>query len=242
MLKVKTHDSVISITVIATLFLTVTVSYAASITGKVTYDGEAPEFKPIKMDADPVCLAKHSGDVFPETLVLGDQATKTMGNVFIHITSGLPNQKYPAPSEPLVLTQEGCRYSPHVMALMVGQPIKFLNPDGTLHNLHALPKINAEFNMAMPGFRKEATKTFDKVETAPFPIKCDVHPWMGGWIAVMDHPFFSITPPNGLYKIDNLPAGTYEVEAWHEKLPAQKATVTLAEGETKEINFTFSKP
>ena len=133
-------------------------------------------------------------------------------------------------------------YKPHVMALLVGQPFKILNPDGTLHNIHVFSKINAEFNMAMPQFRKEATRTFDKVEMAPFPVKCDVHPWMQAWLSVMDHPFFCVTQPNGQYKIDNLPAGTYEIEAWHEKLPAQKTTVTLAEGEAKEVNFTLSVP
>jgi len=238
----KKHFILIFVVVLTTLFFIKTDSDAASLTGKATYEGEIPKFKAIRMEADPVCLAKHSGEVLPETLVLGDETSKTLGNVLVRITSGLPSKTYPTPPEPFVLTQEGCRYSPHVIAVMVGQPVKFLNPDGTLHNLHALPKMNEEFNMAMPQFRKEATKTFDKVEVAPFPIKCDVHPWMGAWVSVMNHPFFSVTPPNGLYKIDNLPAGTYEVEAWHEKLPAQKATVTLAEGETKEINFTFSKP
>ncbi|MBI4436172.1 MAG: carboxypeptidase regulatory-like domain-containing protein [Candidatus Omnitrophica bacterium] len=238
----KKRFILIAVIVLATLFFIGTRSDAASLTGKATYQGEIPKFKGIKMEADPVCLAKHSGEVFPETLVLGDETTKTLGNALVRVTSGLPSKTYPTPTEPFVLTQEGCRYSPHVISVMVGQPIKFLNPDGTLHNLHVLPKINAEFNMAMPQFRKEATKTFDKVEVAPFPIKCDVHPWMGAWITVMNHPFFYVTQPNGQYKIDNLPAGTYEVEAWHEKLPAQKATVTLAEGETKELDFTFSKP
>lgn len=238
----KERTALILFSIFLTLFFMTVCSEAASITGTAKYEGEVPQFKAIKMDADPVCLAKHSGDVLPETLVLGDATTKTLGNVLVRITSGLSGTNYPAPTDPLVLTQEGCRYSPHVIALMVNQPIKILNPDGTLHNIHALPKMNAEFNMAMPNFRKEMTKTFDKVETTPFPVKCDVHPWMGAWIVVMDHPFFTVTPPTGQYKIDNLPTGTYEVEAWHEKLPAQKQTVTLTEGETKEMNFTFSKP
>lgn len=238
----KTHQILISTFVILITFSGVTPLFAASLSGTVTYEGEIPQFKPIKMEADPVCLAKHSGDVFPETLVLGSPETKTIGNVLVRITSGLSQKSYPAPSEPIVLNQEGCHYTPHVIALMAGQPLKILNPDGTLHNIHALPKTNDEFNAAMPQFRKEMTKVFDKVEKTPFPVKCDVHPWMGAWMTVMDHPFFSVTKPDGKYRIDNLPAGTYEIEAWHEKLPAQKTTVTLAEGETKEIHFTFSKP
>jgi len=73
-------------------------------------------------------------------------------------------------------------------------------------------------------------------------FKCDVHPWMGAWIAVMDHPFFQVTKEDGKFIIENLPAGDYELQAWHEKLGPQNVQVTLAEGEAKEINFTFSRP
>lgn len=213
--------------------------YAASIVGVVKYEGAAPKFKEIKMDADPLCQAQHSGPVYPQTLVLGEG--NTMANVFVRIKSGLPTQQYPAPAEPVVLNQQGCFYEPHVFGVMVGQPVKILNPDGTLHNVHAMGKINPEFNLAMPKFRTETTKVFDKPEFM-FAFKCDVHPWMLAWGAVMSHPFFSTTKQDGKFTIDNLPAGTYEIEAWHEKLGTQTASVTLADGEAKEISFTFSKP
>jgi len=212
---------------------------AGSITGTVTYDGEAPKFRAIKMDADPVCLTKHGKPVYPQTLLLGDN--NTMGSVFVHVTKGLPKKKYPAPTEEAVITQAGCIYEPHVLGVMVGQPLKILNPDGTLHNVHALSKTNPEFNLAMPKFRKETTKIFDKPEFM-FPMKCDVHPWMVAWVSVMPHPYFSVTKKDGKFKIDNLPAGTYEVEAWQERLGKKTMSVTIAEGEEKELNFTFSRP
>ena len=90
------------------------------------------------------------------------------------------------------MDQRGCRYIPHVMGVMVGQPFKILNSDGILHNVHALPKTNKEFNMAMPASRTEAIETFTKVE-GMFVIKCDVHPWMKAYIEVMSHPFFDVT-------------------------------------------------
>ncbi len=212
---------------------------AASITGVVRYEGEAPKFKEIKMDADPICLAKHAEAVYPQTLVLGSD--KSMGNVFVHVISGFPKKDYPVPAEPVVIDQHGCMYNPHIFGVMVGQPVKIMNPDGTLHNVHALCKNNQEFNLAMPQFRKETTKVFDKEEFM-FAIKCDVHPWMLAWAAVMSHPYFSATKEDGKFAIHDLPAGTYEVEAWHEKLGTQKASVTLVEGETQEIQFTFSRP
>src|SRR3989338_9810280 len=212
---------------------------AATLSGTVTFSGSAPGFKAIKMDADPICLTKHTEPVYPESLVLGDG--NTMGNVFVQIKSGLAKQAYPAPAEPVVLDHKGCQYTPHVAGIMVGQTLKILNPDGTLHNVHALSKVNTEFNLAMPKFRTETTKVFDKAE-GMFAFKCDVHPWMTAWLTVMEHPYFSTTQNDGKFAIADLPAGTYEVEAWHEKLGTQVQSVTLAEGETKEVNFTFTKP
>jgi plastocyanin len=221
------------------LFIFISAAQAGTISGTAVYEGKVPSFKPIKMDADPICLTKHSGEIFPQTLVLGEG--NTMANVFVQIKSGLSKKNYPAPAEEVVITQEGCQYDPHVMGVMVGQTVKILNPDGTLHNVHALPKVNAEFNLAMPKFRTEMTKVFDKPEFM-FPIKCDVHPWMGAWITVMEHPYFAVSQENGQFIITNVPAGTYEVGAWHEKLGTQTATVTVGGDETQTVDFKFSRP
>lgn len=211
---------------------------AATLSGTVTFAGSAPSFKAIKMDADPICLTKHTEPVYPESLVLGDG--NTMGNVFVQIKSGLAKQAYPAPAEPVVLDQKGCQYTPHVAGVMVGQTLKILNPDGTLHNVHALSKVNPEFNLAMPKFRTETTKIFEKAEPV-FAFKCDVHPWMTAWVTVLDHPFFAVTGKDGKFSIANLPAGTYEVEAWHEKLGTQKQTVTVGDADA-QASFTFIQP
>ena len=210
-----------------------------NISGVITYEGEIPKFKEIKMDADPICLSKHAAAAMPQTLVLGPD--KTMANVFVHITKGLPQGvAYPVPAEPAVISQQGCMYDPHVLGVMVGQTVKILNPDGTLHNVHALSKINPEFNLAMPKFRKETSQTFSKAEFM-FPIKCDVHPWMAGWISVMDNPFFAVTLEDGRFVLRDVPAGEYEIEAWHEKLGTQKANVLVKEGGSNQVNFTFSR-
>lgn len=214
-------------------------SFAASISGKVVYDGDVPKFKPIKMDADPICLTHHKDEVVPQTLMLGEN--KEMANVFVHITAGVPKKDYPVPTEPVIIDQLGCMYNPHVVGVRVGQTVKILNPDGTLHNVHSMSKNNPEFNLAMPKFRKEVTKVFDKEEFM-FAMRCDVHPWMGAWVTVLNNPYFNVTKTDGLYTINDLPAGEYEIEAWHEKLGVMKEKVILADGEAKEINFTFSKP
>ena len=162
-----------------------------------------------------------------------------MGNVFVYIKNA-PKGEVKVPTEPVVIDQKGCNYHPHVIGVMVGQPVKILNPDGTLHNVHALAKVNQEFNMAMPKFRTEVTKTFDKPEFM-FAIKCDVHPWMNAWISVMPNSYFAVTGADGKFEIKDLPDGTYDVEAWHEKLGTKKGTVTVAGG-NGTVDFSFAAP
>lgn len=214
----------------------------ASVTGTVKFaEDTVPKMKVLKMNADPKCVKNNQGkDITSPTLVLGPD--KTMANIFVSVKSGLPAGKtYETPKEAVIIDQFGCMYLPHVVATMVNQEVKIKNSDGTLHNVHGLPKVNKEFNVAMPAFKKQIDKKFDKAED-PFKIKCDVHPWMGGYMAVMSHPFFSVTGTDGKYTIKGLDPGTYEIEIWHEKLGTQTAKVTVAEGEAKVQDFSMKKP
>jgi len=212
---------------------------AGTISGTVTYEGKVPSLKPIAMDADPACAKKHTGPVPSDVLVLGDG--NTMGNILVRVVGGLPAGKtWPAPTSPAVMDQKGCRYEPHVLGIQIGQPFKILNSDGILHNVHSLPKVNKPFNMAMPASRTEASHTFEKPENI-FQVKCDVHPWMSSYIAVLTNPFYAVTGKDGKFSIPNLDPGTYEVEAWHEKLGIQKMSVTVA-ADTKPIAFKFTAP
>ena len=210
-----------------------------SIVGTVKYGGVVPHAKLIHMDADPICYAVNKGNVKSSSIIVGDN--NSLGNVFVYIKSGLAKTNYPPPSDAAVITQAGCNYNPHVIGVMAGQKVKFFNPDGTLHNVHAICSVNPEFNASMPDFRKEMEVTFDKPEFM-FQVRCDVHPWMQAWMAVMAHPFFAVTSADGKFEIKNVPPGTYVIEAWHEKLLSQTATVTITDNSALKLDFTFSEP
>jgi plastocyanin len=213
---------------------------ASSISGTVTFAGKVPSLKPLAMDADPACAKKHSAPVANEMLVLGSGST--MGNILVWVSKGLPSGKtWPAPKNPAVLDQKGCKYVPHVQGIMVGQAYRILNSDGILHNVHALPKVNKQFNKPMPATLKETTTTFDKPEPI-FQIKCDVHPWMSAWVGVFTHPFFSATSTDGKFTISGLDPGTYEITAWHERLGTQTASVTVGANDKKTQDFKFAMP
>ena len=210
----------------------------SSITGTVTYTGKVPTLKPLDMAADPGCAAKHSGPVPSDVLVLGPGST--MANVMVRVKSPVAGT-FPPPAQPAVIDQKGCHYEPHVLGLRVGQTLQLRNSDGLLHNVHALPKVNTPFNMAMPANRLTADTKFGK-EEGMFLVKCDIHGWMTAYVGVFTNPFFAVTGVDGKFKIAGLPPGTYEVEAWHEKLGVRTASVTVAANQAAKTDFSFAPP
>jgi plastocyanin len=206
-----------------------------TITGRVKFEGTATKPRVVRMDSDPVCM-KEGGSATSDVLLVG--AGNSLQNVFVYVKDGLGNQTYPAPKTAIVLNQKGCRYSPHVFGMMVGQPIQILNSDPTLHNVHAVPKTNKEFNFGQPKEGMQASRVFDKPEVM-VPFRCDVHGWMSAYAGVLPHPFFAVSKADGSFEIKGLPAGTYTIEAWHERLGVQTQKVTLDGGAGATVSFSF---
>ena len=208
---------------------------AGIISGRVSFDGAAPAPRPIKMSSDPNC-EPHEADAVVETLVVNDGALQ---NVFVYMKDGLGTLRFPVPSTPVVLDQEGCRYRPHVLGIQVGQPLEIRNSDPTLHNVHAMAVANREFNMGFPVEDMRHTHTFNRPEVL-LPFKCDVHGWMRAYVGVVEHPFHAVTAADGSFELKGLPPGTYTIEAVHETLGAKTQTVTIGAKESKELAFAFS--
>jgi plastocyanin len=208
---------------------------AANITGTIKLEGEAPKPEGIKMNADPVCMREGKGQT-TEFIVTGDGGA--LQNVFVYVKDGLGNRTFSAPQQSVVLDQKGCHYRPHVFGVMVGQPLEIINSDPTLHNIHAIPKANQEFNTGQPIQGMKFNHTFTAKEVM-VPFKCDVHGWMNAYAGVLDHPFFATTDASGKFEIKGLPPGDYTVEAWHEKLGTQGQKITVGAKESKEANFAF---
>jgi plastocyanin len=208
---------------------------AGNIMGLIAFEGTPPQPGVVRMDSDPNCV-QPGVTTTDETLVVGDAGA--LRNVFVYVKDGLGDLRFPIPSEVLVLDQMGCLYVPHVMGAQMGQSLEILNSDPTLHNVHAVPAANQEFNTGQPLPGMKHTHQFTTSEVM-VPFKCDVHPWMFAWVGIIDHPFFAVTGADGSFNLEGLPPGTYTIEAWHESLGAQTQTVTIGEQETGDITFLF---
>ena len=220
--------------------LKVDTAVAGTVKGVVNFEGTAPKNEAIKMNADPVCVKQNKDPQFQETYMVADDG-KTLGNVFVYVKDGLGNYIFDTPTTPAKIDQQNCRYHPHVFGMRVGQTLEIVNSDPTLHNIHAMPKGNAEFNNGQPIQGMKMTHTFTAKEVM-VPFKCDVHGWMNAYVAVLDHPYFQVTGTDGKFDLKTLPPGKYTIEAWHEKLGASSQEVTIGDKETKEITFTFKAP
>jgi len=207
----------------------------ATVKGVVRFEGQVPKPKTISMAADPNCAKLHSTPVLQQDVVTDGEGG--LQNVVVFIADGLSAQTIEPPSQPVAIEQKGCTYQPHVVAMQADQRLEIVNDDPTSHNIHPAPAINREWNKAEPpGTKTEAT--FSREEIA-IPVKCNIHPWMHGYVAVFKHPYFAVTGKNGSFDLRNLPPGTYTFKAWHEKLGTSTQKITVAANENKVINFVF---
>ncbi|MBV9925121.1 MAG: carboxypeptidase regulatory-like domain-containing protein [Acidobacteria bacterium] len=213
-----------------------------SIAGTISYAGAAPEKAPIAMTADPVCAAANPDPHSEDIVVNGDK----LQNVLVYIKEGKVGDKnfsgfsFAPGSQPATLDQHGCHYVPHVQAVQVNQTLNITNSDQTSHNINFDAKLNEKFNQGQGPQAAPISKPLKRAEVV-VPVKCNQHPWMRAYVAVLPHPFFAITDANGKFEIKNVPAGTYTLVAWHEK--DQKGvtqTVTVTAGGAATSDFSFS--
>ncbi|MFZ1136661.1 MAG: carboxypeptidase regulatory-like domain-containing protein [Candidatus Korobacteraceae bacterium] len=210
------------------------------ITGTVKLDGTPPHMKGIDMSKDPYCVKVHENDpAHLELVVVGKNGG--LENVVLYISEGLPpgaaSQK---PSSVPVFDQKGCVYTPHVIAMDVGQEYKVITSDQTAHNIHPEPDPmtgNIPWNRSQPPGAQPIVQSW-KAEEVAIPVKCNIHPWMHGYFVVVKGPY-AITDDSGSYTIENVPPGNYTVTSWQETYGTQAQKVAVAAGQSAAANFTY---
>lgn len=208
---------------------------AGHISATVTLSGTPPAMAPIDMGGEEGCIEGHTTPPVDGSVVAA--ADGGLANVFVYVKEGLEALNFPAPSQAVVLDQDGCIYHPHVLGIQVGQDLTIRNSDGFLHNINASPSTNRPFNVSQPVVM-DTRRTFSAPEVM-IPVRCNVHGWMTAYIGVVSHPYHAVSGPDGSVSLDGLPPGDYVVEAWHERYGGTTQNVTVATGETATLAFTF---
>jgi Carboxypeptidase regulatory-like domain len=210
---------------------------AATVTGTVKFDGAPPKEAKLKTDSDPFCAKAHaSAPLVAEEVVVGKDGA--LANVVVYVKAGLENRSFPTPTATVELNQSGCQYKPHVVALMVNQPISVVNGDPTTHNIHPTPANNRDWNKSQGPGAAPINDSFAREEIA-VPVKCNVHSWMKSYIAVLKNPYFKVTSADGTFELKNLPPGDYTIAAWQEKYGTVEQKVTVGAKESKKVDFVF---
>lgn len=207
---------------------------SSTVSGTINFSGTAPAPQTLNLDRE--CQALRDEPATSQQVVVNDDGTLRW--VFVYVKEGLGDQQFAVSDEPVILDQEGCMYDPHVFGLQTGQTLKILNSDPLLHNIHAMPDRNRPFNFGMPTAGQERDQSF-RVPEVMVRIKCDVHAWMESWAGVTEHPYHSVSGDDGTFSIENLPAGEYVIEAWHERFGTQTQNVTVGDDESATVDFTF---
>jgi plastocyanin len=210
---------------------------AGALTGRVTLSSKPRLMKIVNMDEDQECSRLHKVPLVDNALAV-DGPTKGVANVFVYIKEGLQGKTFEPPTEPVSVAQEGCWFNPRVVGIQVGQPFRVLNSDPLTHNIHPLAQVNREWNQSQEAGAEPLTRKFAKPEVM-VKVKCNIHPWMRGWLGVVDHPYFQVTNAEGSYELKNLPPGEYLLEAWHEELGTKQLKVTIAPSGKPVQNIVF---
>jgi plastocyanin len=208
-----------------------------TIKGRITFTGQEPGNRVIRMGMDPMCAAVNRGkQVVNEVYAVGDD--NTLGNVFVKVEGTFPAT--PVPSTPVEIDQRACVYTPRVVGARVGQTLRVMNSDNWLHNVHTDSTKRNGINQSTPQAGIDVKLVLKDEEMLR--IGCDVHRWMTAWVGVVAHPYFGVSESkHGTYTIANVPAGRRTVTAWHEAFGALTKAAEVKDGQTVVVDFVYTQ-
>lgn len=220
----------------ATSGVAVDAATAGSVSGTVQLMGTPPKMKPINMAAEPSCAKQHATPVTSQEVMLGKDGA--LENVVVYLKGDFTKYKFDAAQSPATITQKGCMYDPHIVALQTSQPFQVVNADPVTHNIHPIPKDNREWNESQPPGAAPIDRNFSHEEIA-IPVKCNIHPWMKAYVAVFDNPYFAVTGADGSFDLKNVPPGSYTLMAWQELYGTTQQAITIGPKESKTLKLVF---
>jgi len=147
-----------------------------------------------------------------------------------------PGLKVVPPAAPVEMDQNGMLFVPHVLPVVTGTTVRFLNSDPVGHNVFS---PDAKYNLGTWPQGETRSFTFDK--TGAFVQLCRVHPEMEAYVVVLDTPYFATTDRKGAYEIEDVPPGSYTLVTWSDRLKEQRQSITVTAGEATTVDLTLTR-
>ena len=206
-----------------------------TIVGHISMTGPSAGNPIIRMGVDPVCAAAARSKRLTQEYVVrtGDGS---LANAVVSLQGTFP--KSPAPAQRITVNQQDCVYAPRVVAGQVGQTLMVINRDMTLHNTQSVSTKGNTFNTTQPSVGMVFSYVLKAAEIIR--LKCEPHQWMMGFVAIFDHPYFSVTGSDGAFTISKVPAGRQTVRVWHEVFGEVTRQVVVKAGETVTLDIAYT--
>jgi hypothetical protein len=219
----------------------ITVAEGAAIKGKVAFKGKTPKPKKILITKDKAVCGKG----YVERKQISVSQNGALNDVVVIVEGITKGKPWKVPKGGYVLDQRKCEFQPYLQVIPKGSELLILNSDPVLHNIHTYELIGRArrtlFNIAQPKFKPKVTRTVKTRRGKTVRVECDAHNWMLGWLYVVDNPYYAIVGKDGSFSIQDIPAGTYMLKAWHPLLGIKEKKVSVSVNGKVEANFEFSE-
>jgi plastocyanin len=167
------------------------------------------------------------------------KGVKNSADAVVYIEK-VPGGSFPAPKEHAKVDQKNLQFSPHVLPILVGTTVDFVNSDDVMHNVFSPDMCSEKMNLGTWPKGQMRSYTF-KQPGCTATMLCNVHPEMQAYVLALETPYYAVSAENGSYEIKNVPAGKYMLKIWHEKLKAQSVPVEVPEKGNATIDFEIHR-
>jgi plastocyanin len=167
------------------------------------------------------------------------KGAKNGGDAIVYVDK-IAGKSFPVPKEHARIDQKNLKFVPHVLPVLAGTTVDFMNSDDVLHNVFSPDKCCDKFNLG--SWPKGQIKSFTfKEPGCAATLLCNVHPEMEGYVYVVETPYFAVSAKDGSYEIKDVEPGKYTLKIWHEKLKGQEVVVEVPEKGSATIDFEIHK-
>ena len=174
-----------------------------------------------------------AGDIHGKVVCRG---TRDCADAVVYVDA-IPGKTFPPPAQHARIDQANLVFVPHVLPVLVGTTVDFLNSDAVLHNVFSPDSCADKFNLGT--WPQGQTKSYTLNKECVATLLCKVHAEMEAFLVAVPTPYFAVARPDGSFKIPEVPEGSYTVKVWHPKLKPAKKPVTV--GGATEVAFEISR-